>query len=235
MSAEGTPARAYLTGRLAWPIDGPDLPGSVRWIAADALSDVLCWPAEAMPGAGNGRALWLSSTEDRARSQPGSSKLSRPTASDRIRPGPGAAGGATRGASRACDSRQPTTAARAVETMRLGKRWRFGSTFIGTGLLQPQKKGGRGWGGRFPRGREAPTPLPARSPLTGISTSTVQGRFPGPKCYLEEGVPKNLAGFLKKGEGGYAIIDDWKQWAQGIGGRAKNRTGLSGPEKGIGA
>ena len=48
--AEGTPARAYLTGRLAWPIDGPDLPGSVRWIAADALSDVLCWPAEAMPG-----------------------------------------------------------------------------------------------------------------------------------------------------------------------------------------
>ena len=30
----------------------------------------------------------------------------------------------------------------------------------------------------------------------------------------EEGVPKNLAGFLKKGEGDYAIIDDWKQWAQ---------------------
>ena len=57
-----------------------------------------------------GKPLWLSSTEDRARSQPGSSKLSRPTASDRIRPGPGAAGGATRGASRACDSRQPTTA-----------------------------------------------------------------------------------------------------------------------------
>ena len=49
MSAEGTPARD-LPGRLAWPIDGPDLPGSVRWIAADAFSDVLCWPAEAMPG-----------------------------------------------------------------------------------------------------------------------------------------------------------------------------------------
>ena len=125
------------------------------------------------------------------------------------------------------------------------------------------QKGGRGWWGSIPEGGEAPT-RPARSPLTGISTSTVQGRFPGPKCYLEEGVPKNLAGFLKKGEGGYAIIDDWKQWAQefsrtlggsgkrragrkvrrhsraereaqGIGGRAKNRTGLSGPEKGIGA
>ena len=49
VSAEGTPARD-LPGRLAWPIDGPDLPGSVRWIAADAFSDVLCWPAEAMPG-----------------------------------------------------------------------------------------------------------------------------------------------------------------------------------------
>ena len=36
--------------------------------------------------------------------------LTRPTTSDRIRPEPGAAGGATRGASRACDSRQPTTA-----------------------------------------------------------------------------------------------------------------------------
>ena len=23
-----------------------------------------------------------------------------------------------------------------------------------------------------------------------------------------------MAGFLKKGEGNYAIIDDWKQWAQ---------------------
>ena len=38
-------------------------------------------------------------------------------------------------------------AARAVETMRLGKRRRFGSTFIGTGLLQPQKRVVGGGGG----------------------------------------------------------------------------------------
>ena len=89
-----------------------------------------------------------------------------------------------------------------------------GSTFIGTGLLQPQKRVVGGGGGSISEGGEAPIPPPARSPLTGISTSTVQGRFSGPKCYLEEGVPNNMAGFLKKGEGGYAIIDDWKQWAQ---------------------
>ena len=92
------------------------------------------------------------------------------------------------------ESEQKAWAARAVETMRLGKRWRFGSTFIGTGLLQPHKRVVGGGGVDF-RGGGGP---PARSPLTGISTSTVQGRFPGPKCYLEEGVPKNLAGFLKK-------------------------------------
>ena len=82
----------------------------MRWIAADALSDVLCWPAEAMPGGEWASHCGFPVRRTGPRSQPGSSKLSRPTASDRIRPGPGAAGGATRGASRACDLRQPTTA-----------------------------------------------------------------------------------------------------------------------------
>ena len=58
------------------------------------------------------------------------------------------------------ESLRKAWAASAVETMRLGKRWRSGSTFIGTGLLQPQKKGGRGWGGAISEGGEAPPPLP---------------------------------------------------------------------------
>ena len=114
MSAEGTPARAraYLTGRLAWPIDGPARPGlGAVDCAANAFSDVLCWPPlKLCPARGMG-ALWLSSTEDRARSGPGSSKLSRPmrpaTGSGRDR-GPLAAQPGS--SSRACDSRQPTTA-----------------------------------------------------------------------------------------------------------------------------
>ena len=56
-------------------------------------------------------------------------------------------------------------AARAVETMRLGKRWRFGSTFIGAGLLQPQKRVVGGGGGDFRGGGgEAPTPRPPGLP-----------------------------------------------------------------------
>ena len=41
VAGDGTPARAYLAGRLAWPPDGvgPDLPPSVRWIARSQ------WPA----------------------------------------------------------------------------------------------------------------------------------------------------------------------------------------------
>ena len=58
------------------------------------------------------------------------------------------------------ESLRKAWAARAVETMRLGKRWRFGSTFIGTGLLQPQKKGGRGWGGSISEGGGGTNPPP---------------------------------------------------------------------------
>ena len=48
--AENTPARNYLTRwRMAWPIGGQALPGSVRWIAAEAVVKTLCWPNEKMP------------------------------------------------------------------------------------------------------------------------------------------------------------------------------------------
>ena len=38
---EDTPARNYLTWRMVWPIGGPALPGSVRWIAAEAVVEAL--------------------------------------------------------------------------------------------------------------------------------------------------------------------------------------------------
>ena len=289
VSAEGTPARAYLTGRLAWPIDGRDLPGSVRWIAADALSDVPCWPAEAMPGGewagavafqygGPGKVpAWKlealtahgqrpdqAGTGERWRRNAGSFEGLRFETTDHgsgqlhvcegevtalalavqcaaLGKGFAIAAGGTSGfqvaacrnpdqrpvrihaardlpgriAARALVRKLRETgreveadglyalnddridaadvlavevgerasileydgglprdeserkawaasagrvAARAVETMRLGKRRRFGSTFIGTGLLQPQKRVVGGGGGRFPRGGEAPTP-----------------------------------------------------------------------------
>ena len=41
VSAENTPAWNYLTWRMVWPIGGPALPGSVRWIAAGAVVEAL--------------------------------------------------------------------------------------------------------------------------------------------------------------------------------------------------
>ena len=111
VSAEGTPARAYLPPD-GWP--GPstarNLPGSVRWIAADAFSDVLCWPAEAMPG-GEWAGHCGFPLQRRAPSLEARSTRGQRAASDRTKPGPGAAGGATWAKSRACASRHRTAAA----------------------------------------------------------------------------------------------------------------------------
>ena len=70
----------------------------------------------------NGRVLWLSATA--ASGQPGISKHSRPAASDRTKPGPGTAGGATWAKSRACASRQRTTAAAGCMCVKArSRRW----------------------------------------------------------------------------------------------------------------
>ena len=46
ISADGTQARAYLAGRMAWPPDGtgPDLPPSVRWITKECVDGTVCIP-----------------------------------------------------------------------------------------------------------------------------------------------------------------------------------------------
>lgn len=48
--ADGSPATAYLTVRLAWPVrTGWSLPPDVRWIAAADVRRVLRWPDQALP------------------------------------------------------------------------------------------------------------------------------------------------------------------------------------------
>ncbi len=45
-AAAGTPARAYLAARLAWPPDGmgPALPDTIRWLPRDKVGDVVRLP-----------------------------------------------------------------------------------------------------------------------------------------------------------------------------------------------
>ena len=48
--ASGTPTSKYLERRLVWPLlDGWPLPDAVRWIAADTVQRILCWPVSALP------------------------------------------------------------------------------------------------------------------------------------------------------------------------------------------
>ena len=47
ITADGTPALAYLAGRLAWPRTGLPLPASVRWLPADAVPKGVHLPATA--------------------------------------------------------------------------------------------------------------------------------------------------------------------------------------------
>ena len=65
--ADGTPARAYLAGRMAWPPDGigPDLPVSVRWLPrerAPAPDKAARW--HGLPGDAAGAILYAFGARD---------------------------------------------------------------------------------------------------------------------------------------------------------------------------